>query len=113
MAKITAEFDTSDKSLTVAVDGKPVADVTDVYFMKKYGFDEEDDGDDFQACVTTSSEDEATGIRMMTRLCASESIDGKETVARKGPCDSPLPGFVVAGSQNSLSRDIASYFGVK
>ena len=70
MAKIMAEFDTVDKTLSCMVDGKAVADVQEIVMSKGY-MDEEK----FGCSLLTVREDEAGGMRHITRLVASANGD--------------------------------------
>lgn len=66
MAKITATYDTKEKTLVVEEDGKAVANVREAYFTERY------DEKGFSCVVTTFEKDDDQGIGRMTRLMASE-----------------------------------------
>lgn len=112
MAKIVIEFDTVDKTMSASVDGKAVADVVEAYVSKRYSMS--GDGDDevsYGCSITTMAEDEESDIRTMTRLCASESLEGQRIIAAEGPQKSPVDGFVIVDKTSSLQKDIASFLG--
>jgi len=74
MSKIIAEFDTQDKSFSVKMDGKEMADVDSVSFYKMmYNSDgSENDGDEYCAHVHMSSVDDDEGIREHRSVHAAE-----------------------------------------
>lgn len=105
MAKITAEFDTVAKTLSVSMDGSPIKDVVSARFgLDYYG----DDEDRFRCEVTTLAEDEDTDVKTMTNLIASASHDGRLLVAA-GEAEA-LPGFVRASARTSVQDSIAEFF---
>lgn len=95
MAKIVAEFDTVDKTLSVVIDGTAVDNVVGVDMHRGYCCD--GDEQEFRCNVSQLSEDKDNKLRTFTHLMASE--DGS---------------MVVTDSEKqSLEQAIASYFGSK
>lgn len=84
--KINAEFDTVEKTLAVLVDGKPVENVSEVYFMKNYSDEKE-----FGCSVMTAKKDETNDTYEYHRLIASE----------------------LGEAQSKVASDIHRYFGAK
>lgn len=105
MAKITVEFDTKEKTLSVAVDGGAVADVAEVYLSRGYR-----DGDDYGCALTTVTRDEAEGTVRMTRLVAAEGGEGKSLRASAAGSKS-LPGFLEVPPLSKAQSDVAAFFG--
>ena len=103
MAKVTIEFDTVDKSMAIAIDGKAVDNVQYVS-LSTY------DGDEFGCSIETVAKDDEHDMRTYTRLCASESKDGKEL--RDSIVSDTFPGFVKAEIpvMTKAQTDIQSFF---
>lgn len=76
MAKIIAEFDTKEKTLSVSMDGKSVKDISSVYFMA--GFDDPSQG---YVEMTTVEINEEEKMSRITRLSAS----GEQTITTEKP----------------------------
>lgn len=110
MAKITCEFDTQSKDLTVAIDGKAVDNVIGVNFYPR-GYD--GDGDDYSCAVTTKEHNEDEDIKTYTNLIASETAQAKDMVQKAQASESEqFPGFVAAKdtSKSKAHQDIAGFF---
>lgn len=108
MGKINVSFDTATKAMEVSIDGKSVGDVAEVSLFKTY---EDGDGDnpEYGCSILTVGKDESSGVRVYTRLCASESQQGKDAVERGVATKSPLPGFVSVEAVSKVQNAIASY----
>lgn len=75
MAKVVAAFDTKEKTLTVNLDGKSVANIAEVVMYQSY------DGKDYTMSLCTMARDDAEGIMRMERIVAKDSGDGKKALA--------------------------------
>ena len=106
MAKISIEFDTLEKELSVTVDGTPLENVSGVSIYPGFY---DSDGDEYHCSITTREKDDDHDLIKMTTLCASESVDAKSGRA----VASSLEGFVEipGGTNRQVNRDIAAYFG--
>ena len=71
MAKITAEFDTKDKTLMVSMDGKKMKKIASAEFFVW--------GDEANASLTTIDTDDDESVRTITRIMASENGDVVKT----------------------------------
>ncbi len=100
--KISIEFDTNDKTLTVMADGKAISDVAYVSCSKSY-YDESG----FTCSVETMTKDEANDAMVCTRLCASESTEAKTNQAATE--SKTLPGFMIIPKQTKLEQAIAAF----
>jgi len=102
MSKISVEFDTKTKAMSVKLDGKAVPDVVGVNLSKSYYSDDEDA---FQCSVTQRQKDEDNDIQTWTQLVAadSESADGKRS-AFAGFLERPVK------SATKVENDIRRYF---
>jgi hypothetical protein len=94
MAKITAEFDTKEKTLEVKMDGKALGNVQYVSFGPSWKDDEKFYGS-IQMAETHDDED----MRTMTSICASLKDDGVELTQAK----------TEAGAE-ALRKEISDYF---
>ena len=77
MAKVVMEFDTSEKTLKVTMDGIPMDNVTDVESYRSYM----EDGT-FRLSITQVEEKEEDGMHVITRTVAMED-DGPKVVEEK------------------------------
>jgi hypothetical protein len=68
MAKVIAEFDTVDKTLSVSINGKAVADVYEVNFCR--GYADDDEAVPYRCGVMTLTQDADEGITTMNRVMA-------------------------------------------
>lgn len=91
MAKITAVFDTVEKTLDCDIDGKAVADLWDITMSRGYS-----DENKFGCSMSTMREDKENKTTHMTRLYASLRGDG--TVE------------MVPERKSSLAEQIQKYF---
>lgn len=110
MADIVIKFNTNDKKASVTVDGSEVGDVVDACVGKRYDYDGKYE-DDFYCSVSTVSVDESNKTKMLTRLVASESREGKALASVAGRPASPVPGFEVESvvALSKLARDINDF----
>lgn len=104
MAKIVAEFDTVDKTLSVTVDGQEVENVEEAYMRKGYS-----DESKFVCSLMTCTDDKEGGMTTMTRLMASESAEVKNS-KEKYPLAKGLSGFVELPALDVAHKDIEQYF---
>ncbi len=86
--KISAEFDTKDKSLKVMRDGQEVPNVAGAHFSPSY-----DDSGKFQASVHQRTSDKDEGIEEWHSLSAAE-------------------GVTVIQADSKIDQDVARFFGV-
>lgn len=116
MAKMVIEFDTNDKSLSVTLDGQAVDNVVgaEVYRRGYYGYgapDDEDGDEEFAFSVMTAEKDKENDLTRMTRIVASQSVEGQFQDAQ---AIAGLPGFkrVAARSrqEDKAVRDIVNFF---
>lgn len=107
MAKISCEFDTKEKTLSVMMDGTPVENAVFVNIGKSW-----ENKDKFECCVTTSTENEDEDTYTVTRICASESDEGKVSNASES---SKFKGFKEIASKvhKKITSDVLKYFGKK
>jgi hypothetical protein len=100
MAKVVAQFDTVEKTLTVTEDGKAVANVYGAEFCRGYSYD----GDEVPYCcsVMTMTEDADNKLMRMTRLTAAEAAPLQPTTPAPAPAGETKP---------DVAADIASYLG--
>ena len=82
MATISISFDTVTKKMTAALDGAELPDVVGVNLFTSY-----DDEDEFECRLMQCREDDATDIRYVTTLCASE---GGAVTATRAPTKTQL-----------------------
>lgn len=97
MSKVTVEFDTLEKTVSVSINGKPVPDVSSVEFYRSYDRD-----DEFRCGIMTVSKDEENDMRVVTHLVAHE----EESISMA----SELPGFFVKSSKSKVQNDIENCF---
>ena len=90
MATISISFDTVTKKMTAALDGAELPDVVGVSLFAAY-----DEEDEFECRLVQCREDDASDIRYMTTLCASE---GGAVTATKAP------------TKTRLETELASFF---
>jgi hypothetical protein len=90
MAKINVEFDTVEKTMTCTVDGKALANVQGVMFGKGYSSKR----DEYTVEVVLGDESEDDDMRTWTRICAADTVKGRELVADGATPRADLPGFV-------------------
>lgn len=106
MAKITAEFDTNSKELSVSVDGKAVDNIYAFTVDKCY------DDDGFCCSLMTLVKDEQNDTRTVTRMVASQSRD-LPAIASQAVASVEYPGFVQVVTAGQHSINIPSLFGVE
>jgi hypothetical protein len=84
MAKITAEYDTKEKTLSVSKDGKALDNVMHASFSRNYNYEKgtEDDTHSCQIAMKDSSSEE--GYHTHTHIIANEDGD-LETRTEKVP----------------------------
>ncbi|MBY0525592.1 MAG: hypothetical protein K2R98_19460 [Gemmataceae bacterium] len=103
MAKINVEFDTKDKSLSVSMDGKAMANVAGISLYQSY-----DDEDEFRCNVVMATKDDTNDIRTVTSIYASEQPKADEQ--EKAFAEA---GFKVSKASpqraNPIHRDIAEF----
>lgn len=105
MAKISVEFDTTEKTLSCSIDGQAVADVMECSFGRYM------DEDDFRCSITTRAEDEANDMRTYTHMCASQSRAAKESDPSL-VIPSTHPDFVfLALSKPTLAEQVQKFLG--
>lgn len=112
MAKITIDFDTETKGLNVAIDGASVENVRCIDICPKhspydYGYDKDDDEDEYCVHIETVMKDEATDIYHHHRMVASDVLDEHGFAPSE-----KFPGFVESSRKgNPLHSAIASFLG--
>lgn len=100
---IAFSFKTNDKTMSLTVDGKAVANVSEVSVYRS--------GEAYQCSFMTYEEDKANDCVRMTRLFASESVAAKNAVAAgTGTESTKVPGFVEVPEQSKITRDVAKCF---
>lgn len=80
MSKVTLEFDTVGKTLSVVKDGKTMDNVRAAYFSNYY-----DDTGKFYAEIIMSEENKDDGTRLEQRLCAEDDKDKKKKKKKSDP----------------------------
>lgn len=103
MAKITVEFDTGDKTLSVLMDGTAVANVEEVYVSRRYS----DKG--YSCHFTTVREDKDNGYMEMTRVMAAESAEGQQARHQAVPVKDH-PEFIMVPAKTKAQSDIEKFF---
>lgn len=82
MAKISAEFDTQTKELTITMDGKTIDNVQSVCLSKAGSYYEDNsDKKEFGMSIMTLSKNKDEKYDNYNQIVASESKEGKEAVA--------------------------------
>lgn len=121
MASIQVEFNTTEKTLEVTVDGKKLDNVDCVSVYKKlplgyYGNDSDNDDDpEYCISITTCEEDEESGIHKRThlhatqKLVAAESDEGKKALREGAKRRSDLPGLVIAEEGTNVSDFLQNF----
>ena len=100
---IAFSFKTNDKTMTLTVDGKAVANVSEVSVYRS--------GEAYQCSFMTYEEDKANDCVRMTRLFAAESDHAKQAIAAgTGSESKTVAGFVEVPEQSKITRDIAKCF---
>jgi len=105
MAKINVEFDTIEKTLSVSVDGKVVADVSEVYISRRYS---EKDG--YSCSINTVKHNEDQGVMEIFSLIARESEEGK-SLRGSASESSEFDGFLKVEAKSKAVSDIEKFFG--
>jgi hypothetical protein len=105
MALVTVTYDTVEKTMQAAIDGTPVENVYEAYFMASYG-----EQGEFHCALTTRLEDKDNDTLTYTRMMAAEAAGSD---AKRAAASESFAGFVeVAEEADPLSREAAEYFGV-
>ena len=98
MAKVTCEFDTVSKEMSVAVDGKKMKNVMCFSCYQD------------MMCIDMASEDEDSGMRHYERITASESDEAKSC---EDSVASDIENYVKIPTKSQLSEDIGKYLNKK
>lgn len=105
MATVNITFDTVSKELKASIDGSEVASVVGVDFYRSF-----DDEDEYRMCITQSSQDKESDMRLMTQVCASTSQTAKASADFK---PSKFGDFVERKvlADDGLTKAIHAFFG--
>jgi hypothetical protein len=78
MAKINVEFDTSNKNLTVSMDGKQMPNIVGINIYKYGAYGESDDKNEYDCSVTMLDNYKDEGYKTYTQIIAKESKQGRD-----------------------------------
>lgn len=103
MAKVAVSFDTNDKTLSVTIDGKAVADVYGVDIYRCFDTDSE-----YRCSIMSETKDPVHDMYTQTRLYASKSTEAKLLSATASESKEHAE-FIVVKDKTQFEKDVASF----